>query len=88
MLYGSNERTAIELEMRLGDVQALRRRHDLKRRDDPTEHFLLVVAATRHNRRVLAEFASLFDDLPRLRPSAVRQALESGRHPPTGLVLL
>ena len=69
MLYGLGERTAIELEMRLRDVQAVRRRHELKRRDDPTEHFLLLVADTRHNRRVVAEFAELFA-APRLRPSA------------------
>jgi transcriptional regulator with XRE-family HTH domain len=88
VLFGQGERTAIELEMRLRDVQAMRRRHALKRRDDPTEHFLLLVADTRHNRRVIAEFAELFDDLPRLRPSVVRAALEAGQHPPTGLLLV
>ena len=81
-------RTAIELEMRLRDLQAMRRRHELKRRDDPTEQFLLLVADTGHNRRVLAEYADLFGDLPRLRPSVVRKALERGRHPPTGMLLV
>jgi transcriptional regulator with XRE-family HTH domain len=88
MLFGDGQRTAIELEMRMRDVQAMRRRHALKRRDDPTEHFLLVIADTRHNRRVLAEFGELFDDLPRLRPSVVRALLEAGRHPSTGLLLV
>lgn len=88
VLYGLGERTAIELEMRLRDVQAVRRRHELKRRDDRTEHFLLLIADTRHNRRVLAEFGELFADLPRLRPSVVRAALAAGRHPPTGVLLV
>ena len=88
MLYGHGERTAIELEMRLRDVQAARRRHDLKRRDDPTEQFLLLVADTRHNRRVLAEYEDMFNDLPRLRPSGVRAVVNAGRHPPTGFLLL
>jgi len=88
VLYGQGERTAVELETRLRDVQTVRRRHELKRRDDPTEHFLLLVADTRHNRRVLAEFAELFVDLPRLRPSAVLAALAEGRHPPTGVLLV
>ena len=88
VLFGGGERTAIELQMRLRDVQAMRRRHELKRRDDPTEHFLLLIADTRHNRRVLAEFEDLFADLPLLRPSVVRAALEAGRHPPSGRVLV
>jgi len=88
MLVGGGERTAIELETRIRDAQAMRRRHDLKRRDDPTEHFVLLVADTRHNRRIVKELAPLFDDLPRLRPSAVYLALEAGRHPPTGLLFV
>ena len=88
VLYGHRERTAIELEMRLRDVQAVQRRIGLKRRDDPTDHFLLLVADTRTNRRVLAEFAGLFSDLARLRPTDVRAALAAGRHPGTGIVLV
>jgi transcriptional regulator with XRE-family HTH domain len=88
VLYGGGVRTAIELEMRLRDVQALLRRIDLKRRDDPTESFVLLVADTRNNRRVLAEFANLFADLPRLRPSVVHSALASGSHPATGILLI
>lgn len=49
-LFGRDARTAIELEMRLRDVQAMRRRVDLKRRDDPTQSFLLLIADTRTNR--------------------------------------
>lgn len=88
MLYGHDRRTAIELEMRLRDAQAMIRRHSLKRRDDPVEGFLLVVASTRTNRRVLAEFAHLFPDLPRLRTQVVLAALENGEHPPSGIILI
>lgn len=88
MLFGAGARTAIELEMRLRDVQAVRRRIDLKRRDDTTEGFLLLVADTRLNRRVLVEFAPLFADLPRVRPGQVRASLQAGRLPPTGLLLV
>ena len=88
MLFGRGERTALELEMRLYDAQAVERRVELKRRDDPTEHFLLLIAATRTNRRVLAAFPGLFVDLPRLKLAAIRAALAAGRHPGTGMVLV
>jgi hypothetical protein len=74
--------------MRLHDAQALERRVSLKRRDDPTDEFVLLVADTRNNRRVLAEFGGVFADLPRLRPGVVRDALAAGRHPPSGLLLV
>jgi transcriptional regulator with XRE-family HTH domain len=88
VLFGRGARTAIELEMRLRDVQAMRRRIDLKRRDDPTASFLLLIADTRANRRILAEFVALFTDLPRLRPGDVRARLLAGEHPVTGLLLV
>ena len=88
MLIGGGSRTAIELETRLHDIQAVLRRIALKRRDDPTEGFLLLVADTRMNRRVVAEFADLMTGLPRRRPTAVRASLQAGRHPGTGLVLV
>jgi transcriptional regulator with XRE-family HTH domain len=88
VLYGSGERTGIELEARLRDAQATTRRHALKRRDDPMEHFLLVLSDTRNNRRLLDEFAELFVDLPRLRTTSVLKSLAAGRHPQTGLILI
>ena len=88
VIFGAGRRTAVELEMRLRDIQAMRRRVDLKRRDDPTEGFLLLVADTRTNRRVLREFAALFDDLPRLPRSQVLAALAAGTHPPSGLLFV
>jgi transcriptional regulator with XRE-family HTH domain len=87
VLVGGQERTTAEFEMRLADVQALLRRIGMKRRDDPSEHFVLVVADTRTNRRVLAEYGELFTDLPRLSTARVLAALRGGRHPGSGLVL-
>jgi transcriptional regulator with XRE-family HTH domain len=88
VLDDASGRTKVEVEMRLHDAQALERRVNLKRRDDPAGGFLLVVADTDRNRSVLAEHPNLFPDLPRLRPSIVRAALLAGRLPPTGLVVL
>jgi transcriptional regulator with XRE-family HTH domain len=84
---GIGQQTAVELESRLTDVQELTRRHNLKRRDDPLDHFLLVVADTDHNRRVLTEYGSLLAGLPRLRTASVLKLLRAGRHPPTGFIV-
>lgn len=88
VIEGGGARTAIEVEMRIRDAQALERRLDLKRRDDPTEGFLLVVADTRTNRTVLNEHPELFPNLPRLPRTTVLAAIRIGKHPPTGLVFL
>ena len=87
MVFGHQRRTAVEMEMRLRDGQALERRLALKRRDDPTDGFVLIVADTRGNRRVLASSPGLFPDLPRLGPSRVTADLEAGKHPPTSLIV-
>lgn len=86
VLFGNPGRCGVELEMRLRDVQALMRRIDLKRRDDAMESFLLLVADTRDNRQILAEFDGLFRDLPRLPRRSVRNAFAEGRLPPTGIL--
>ena len=88
VLRGEGQKTAIELEMRLRDGQAVERRLSLKWRDDPVDRLLVAVADTRTNRRVLAEQPDLFGGFPRLRLSRVIRTLESGEHPPTGLVLV
>jgi transcriptional regulator with XRE-family HTH domain len=88
VISGAGERTAIEFETRLYDIQAQTRRLRLKWRDDPVDHLLIVVADTKGNRRVLGNFGDLLADFPRLRTDAVLRGLRAGRHPPTGLVLL
>jgi transcriptional regulator with XRE-family HTH domain len=86
-IYGNNLRTVVEFELRIHDAQALGRRIALKRRDDPADHFMLVIADTKANRRVLDEIPDLFPELPRVKTSRVLADLEAGRHPGTGLVL-
>jgi transcriptional regulator with XRE-family HTH domain len=88
LISGSGERSGVELESRITDMQATTRRHNEKRRDDPVDHFLLVVADTRHNRRVMAEFAPLLGDLPHLRTASVLAGLQAGKHPPDGWIFL
>jgi hypothetical protein len=74
--------------MRPRDGQAVARRVALKRRDDPTDAFVLAIADTRANRRALRDHPELFADLPRLKTADVYAALEAGCHPPTGLVFV
>jgi transcriptional regulator with XRE-family HTH domain len=88
VIAGHEERTGVELETRITDMQATTRRHNLKRVDDRVDHFLLVVADTRHNRLVMREFASLLGDLPHLRTADVLSCLRAGKHPPTGWTFL
>lgn len=88
MLLGEGRRTGVELEMRLHDLQAQRRRHNLKRQDDPVDYFLLLIADTRHNRAVLRAYPELFADLPLLRTANVIKALQAGQHPGSGVVFV
>lgn len=88
VLFATAERTAVEVEMRLRDLQALDRRISLKRRDDPSEHFLLAIADTRNNRQILGDIGWSIAGLARLRTVDVLKALEAGRHPATGFVLI
>jgi transcriptional regulator with XRE-family HTH domain len=88
VLLGDGQRTAIEVETRLYDVQGQIRRLHLKERDDPPEQLLLVVADTGANRRALNEFADLFGALPRLGTAHTLKSLRAGKHPPTGLIFL
>jgi transcriptional regulator with XRE-family HTH domain len=79
----------LDIESRLHDVQALQRRMQLKRRDGDVERVMLVVADTRHNRRVLAEHAvDLATTFPG-RPKVMLRALIDGVDPGIdGLVVL
>lgn len=76
----------VELEMKLYDAQAQTRRIHLKWRDSGLDRLLLVVADTKHNRRVVKGFAAYFADLPRLKTSDVLASLASGRLPPPGMI--
>lgn len=87
LIRDSDGDTGVELEQRLYDVQSQTRRILLKWRDSGVERLLVVLADTRTNRRVLAEFSDYFQALPRLKTSHVLRLLEAGRRPPTGLIL-
>ena len=87
-ITGSDQRTTVELEVRATDAQALERRINLKRRDDPSEHFVLLLAATHHNRRILRENPTLFAGLRRITLRALTRTLARGEHPPDCLVLV
>lgn len=88
MAEGDGKRTAMEMEMRLRDAQALERRIGLKLRDDPVDGFVLLLADTRTNRETLKLNPELFRWLPRLTIGVVLTALSAGRHPPSGIVFV
>jgi transcriptional regulator with XRE-family HTH domain len=80
---------AIEAETRPGDVQALQRRLALKRRDDPSvDQAILLLADTRHNRRLLHEHGeALRTEFPG-QPREVLAALKGGEPLREGGILL
>lgn len=78
----------MEMEMRIRDGQELERRIALKRRDDPVDNFVLLVADTHANRRVLRENPQLFPNLARLTYTTLVGFLRAGQHPPNALVLV
>jgi hypothetical protein len=89
VLQLGQNRVAFEAETHVSDLQALQRRVGLKRRDDPSiGAVVLLLADTKHNRRVLREHdQALAADFP-LDFAAVAQALAAGRLPvASGIVL-
>jgi transcriptional regulator with XRE-family HTH domain len=81
-------RLPVDAETRLGDIQALARREALKRRDDGNPTILLLVADTRHNRRMLrlaaADLASAFP----LAGSIALASLRAGELPSASAIVL
>ena len=85
---GFGWRLPVDAETRLRDVQALARRAALKRRDDGNPTVLLLVADTRHNRRVLRLAA---DDLAAAFPEpgpAALAAIRAGVPPDRSAIVL
>jgi transcriptional regulator with XRE-family HTH domain len=80
----------VDAETRLGDVQALERRIQLKLRDDPRSRILiLVVARSRHNTETLAGQREALRSLLPLDGPAIARSLRQGRIPPaSGLILV
>jgi len=85
---GHGWRLPVDAETRLRDVQALARRAALKRRDDGDPTVLLVVADTRHNRRMLrlaaADLAAAFP----LAGSTALASLGEGKSPSGSAIVL
>lgn len=82
-------RARIEAETRIADGQAVGRRINLKLRDDPEGHLILLVSDTRANR---AAIRSIGEGLRALAPLGTREilaALAAGRDPGgSGIVVL
>jgi transcriptional regulator with XRE-family HTH domain len=72
---------AIDAETRIGDMQSLQRKLELKLRDSGSPRLVLVVSDTQHNRRVIREHrAALASTLP-LDTREVLAALRQGEVP-------
>ena len=86
---GGGWRAVVDAESRLRDIQAVGRKVALKARDDATDLVILLVADTRHNRRVIR---LAIPDLTGVFPTpgrVVLAALAAGDRPPgSGVVLL
>lgn len=70
----------VEAETRIGDVQALERRINAKQRDLRLTTVVLLVADTRHNRHVVAEYPQLRSRFP-VSTRAALSALAHGQEP-------
>jgi len=84
-----HEIIAIEAETRLRDLQALERRLALKMRDGGIGVLILLVSATRSNRRILSVHREALRGLAPLDSREVLGALRRGHAPKaSGLVIL
>lgn len=82
-------RCAIEFITRLHDCQAQLRQLHLKQRDGAVDRLIVVVGATRHNRRAMAEVDEFVAATFPLGTREVLRALSAGRDPgANGIVLL
>jgi transcriptional regulator with XRE-family HTH domain len=82
-------RARVEAETRIADGQALTRRMNLKARDDPDGHLILLLSDSRANRRSLELIRDGFDDQLPLRTRSILVALAAGHDPAgSGVVIL
>ena len=88
MVFGSGDPVGVEAETRLSDVQALERRIALKVRDGGVSRVILVVAATRGNRRALREAASSLEIAFPVPGRVAIQALAVRRDPGGSAIVL
>ena len=89
MLVDEADAAFTEYEARLGDLQAMARRLQLKLRDDPRSSVLIVVVSrTRHNVRVLREHRETLRYLLPLDGAAIARELRAGRIPKAGGIIV
>jgi transcriptional regulator with XRE-family HTH domain len=87
VITGRGQRTGVEYERVLRDIQAQARRLALKRRDGGVDYLIVLVAGTRANRATLRANPAFMPELPRRSWSFVADALARGEHPGDALVL-
>jgi transcriptional regulator with XRE-family HTH domain len=86
---GGSGTIGVDAETRLHDLQALQRRCETKWRDSAVDRIVLLVASTRHNRRVLAEHREALRSTFPADTTEVMAALRAGRLPSSnGIVIL
>jgi transcriptional regulator with XRE-family HTH domain len=88
VLTHGQARVAVEAETRLGDIQALMRRIEIKCRDSGMDRVLLVVADTRSNRAAVAAAGAILESRFRMSATAAWAALRLGRDPGGSAILL
>lgn len=89
LLRLGSQLTGVELETRIRDMQALVRKTRERERDGGVDHVLLVLSASAHNRRFLAELLEALG--PRFQTPArqILRALREGKSiPGSGVILL
>ncbi len=88
VLLGAGWSLPMEAETRIRDVQALCRRIALKQRDGNAPTVLLLLADTRHNRRVVRVAAMEFGEAFPIRSRVALHELAEGRPPPRSAIVL
>jgi transcriptional regulator with XRE-family HTH domain len=88
VISAGNARIAVEAETRLEDLQALLRRIELKRRDDPVDGVVLLVNRTAFNVAVVRASAALLGAAFPASPRAALADLAAGRVPDGSVLLL
>jgi transcriptional regulator with XRE-family HTH domain len=88
VVVGEGWSIPVEVETRLRDTQALRRRLALKVQDGGADRMLLVVADTRHNRHVLRLARDDFAEAFPLRSKDAVAALRRGERPAASAIVV
>lgn len=88
LVRGSDWIVGVEAETRVSDIQALDRRVALKTRDGGVDAVVLLLADTRHHRRVLREFRDALASRYTVPGRSALQRLASGADPGGNAIVL